>query len=423
MRLGRWMQRVAIPGWVMVAVAAGVALASLFTQGRAVVLIGAVYPTGGAQGLGGVEEFRGLSLAVEFANRRGGWRGLPIRLRLEPADAWDAAPAAVERLARAGLQVVVGSYGSTISRPAAATASRLGLFFWETGAVGEFGMDTARGTRVFRFSPSGESLGRAAVAFVQDALAPRLRPVRLLRFSIAYVDDVYGRAVARGAVDELRRRGLRPEVVLPYTPQNANYEGMAAQIAGAHTDVLIVATYVADGVALRRAVQKTGVPLVANIGCSAYCMDQFGRLLGPDVVGLFASDKPDGTMLDPNRLSREAAAALRWGREQYTRRYSAPLSGAALSGFAGGLALLQHVLPRASQLTAEEVARAALEVRLPVGTLPNGSGLEFAPPGTVEAGTNLRALSVICQWVTPAARAVVWPLAFATHPIVLPPVR
>ncbi|MGH2556617.1 MAG: ABC transporter substrate-binding protein, partial [Actinomycetota bacterium] len=39
------------------------------------VIVGAVYPTGGGQGPGGVEELRGIQLAAELANRRGGVNG------------------------------------------------------------------------------------------------------------------------------------------------------------------------------------------------------------------------------------------------------------------------------------------------------------------------------------------------------------
>src|SRR2546422_2168204 len=145
------------------------------------IVIGAVYPTSGSQGTGGVEEFRGVELAAAYVNQRGGVHGRPIRLQLADAPSYDAAPGAVEQLANAGIPVVVGSYGSTISRPAADTASRLGLVFWETGAVGQLGMAVASGRLVFRFAPTGESLGRAAVAFVREQLAPRLRVRRGLR--------------------------------------------------------------------------------------------------------------------------------------------------------------------------------------------------------------------------------------------------
>src|SRR5688572_16763645 len=138
--------------WTGVAViGALLAGALVFVGARQPITIGAVYPIGGSQGPGGTEEFRGVSLAGTYVNERGGINGRPIRLRLEQADSRDAAPGAIRRLARAGITTVVGSYGSTISRPAAGAATRLGLLFWETGAVGELSMETLQGDRVFRF--------------------------------------------------------------------------------------------------------------------------------------------------------------------------------------------------------------------------------------------------------------------------------
>ncbi len=385
------------------------------------VVIGAVYPTGGGQGRGGIEEYRGVTLAAEYADRQGGTSRRAIQLRLEHADSWDAAPEAVERLARAGISVIVGSHGSTISRPAAEAASRLGVVFWETGAVGELSMATASGERVFRFAPTGASLGRAAVAFVRDQLTPRLMRGRPLRYTVTYVDDVYGRAVGYGAVAAIREFDLPLATAIPYALIGVDYDALAERVARARTDVLVVAAYLQDGVALRRALVRANVPLVASIGTSSsYCMPEFGRLLGDDAVGLFASDKPDGDILRPDGLIPEAAHTLRWARAEYLRRYGQPMTAPALSGFAGGWALFHHVLPHARSLSAAEVANAVRAVRLSAGSLPNGSGLAFVPPGQPDAGANVLATSVIWQWVRTNIRAIVWPPAFATHPINVP---
>jgi branched-chain amino acid transport system substrate-binding protein len=381
--------------------------------------IGAVYPTGGAQGPGGLAEFHGTALAADYVNGLGGVRGRPVRLRLVEADSYDAAPDAVDRLADDGVSVVIGSYGSTISRPAAEAASKRGLVFWETGAVGELSMRAAAGRLVFRVSPTGGALGRAAAAFVRDQLAPRLRRARALRYGVTYVDDVYGRAVGLGAVDEIRRSRLPLAGVFAYDARRVRYDELARRVAASGADVLVVAAYLEDGVALRRTLVAEKVPLVANIGTSSsYCMPEFGRLLGRDAVGVFASDKPDGAVLHPDRLAPDGARALRWGTAEYRRRYGEPMSAPALAGFAGGLALFQYALPHAQDVSATHVADAARTLDLPVGTLPNGSGVAFAPPGTPEAGANLRALSVIWEWVAPDTSAVVWPASFATHAIV-----
>ncbi|MGQ0568737.1 MAG: ABC transporter substrate-binding protein [Armatimonadota bacterium] len=406
---------------VIVAMALVLAAGVMLARGQRSIVIGAVYPTGGGQGPGGVEEYRGVSLAAAYARLQRSVNGRSITVRLEQADSREAAPGAVARLAQAGATIVVGSYGSTISRPAADAASRLGLVFWETGAVGELSMAASKGERIFRFAPTGGALGRSAVAFIRDQITPHIKRARPLRYTVAYVDDVYGRSVGLGAIAEIRESGLPFAAALPYELIRVNYDRLAAQVAQARTDVLVVAAYLDDGVALRRAVLHAKVPLVASIGTSSsFCMPEFGQKLGPDAVGLFASDKPDGDVFRTDRLSPEAAEALRWARDEYRRLYGAPMSAPALSGFAGGWALFGYVLPRARDLSPDAVAEAARAIRLPLGSLPNGSGLAFAPVGHPEGGANLFATSVIWEWVRPNTRAVVWPASFATHPIVFP---
>jgi branched-chain amino acid transport system substrate-binding protein len=389
------------------------------------ILIGAVYPTTGRQAPGGLEEFQGVSLAAEFVNQRGGVGGRPVQLELSPADSAQAAPRAVERLARARVPVVVGSYGSTISAPAADTASRFGMVFWETGAVGQLGMRATVSDRVFRYAPTGAVLGRAAVVFVRERLTPRLRRAHLPRYTVVYVNDAYGRAVGGGALAEIAASGLPLAAALPYDVSRVDYDALAKQIAGARTDALVVASYLQDGVALQWALLHNRVPLFVNIGTSSsHCMPIFGEILGDHAVGLFASDKPDADTLRPDRLAPLAADALRWARDEYRRRYGSAMGSAGLSGFAGGLALLGHVLPAAhavtNDLSPERIARAAREVRVPAAGLPDGDGLAFAPPGQPDAGANLRAASVIWKWVRPKTRAIVWPPTFATHPIEFP---
>jgi hypothetical protein len=186
--------------------------------------------------------------------------------------------------------------------------------------------------------------------------------------------------------------------------------------------VLFVAAYLDDGVAMRRSLVAAPVPLVTGIGTSSsYCMPAFGETLGANAVGLFASDKPDAAAVRVDALSPEGRATLAWAQARYRARDHEAMSAPALSGFSNASALLDHVLPAAGSTDADAVARAALSVKLPVGTLANGGGMDLAPPGDPQAGENRSAASVIWEWVAPGQRAVVWPPAFATHPIAVLP--
>jgi branched-chain amino acid transport system substrate-binding protein len=387
-------------------------------EGPEPVRVGAIYPLSGSQGMGGVDEFHGVQVAAELVNAEGGVGGRPVELDQVDVPEADAAPGAIKALADRGVDLVLGSYGSTISSPAAAAAAGQGSLFWETGAVGKLA-GPGEGDLVFRVAPTGGLLGRGAIRFVADQLAPRLqRPASSLRFAIAAVDDVYGHAVADGARAELRERGLRVTADVAYDPRRYDPAKVVRELAAARPDVLFVVAYLEDGVALRREQVRQHLPLLASIGTSSsYCMPEFGALLGRDAVGLFASDKPDTHGINPAGLAPEARALLERADAAYRKAHGHSMSAAALAGFSGAWALFRHVLPAARSLAPADVAAAAREARVPAGGLPNGSGLEFAPPGGPDAGANLRAASVIWEWTEVNRRDVTWPPQFATAPI------
>jgi branched-chain amino acid transport system substrate-binding protein len=175
-------------------------LASSCSGRKPPIRVGAVYPLSGSQGPGGLEEYQGVATAVVLVNQDGGVDGRPVDLRAIDVAGADAAPDAVATLHREGISFVLGSYGSTIALPASQAAARNGMLYWETGAVGQMTEEGA-GRLIFRVSPSGGVLGQAAVRFVARQLAPLLnRSAGTLRFAVTNVDDVYGRAVAQGAV-------------------------------------------------------------------------------------------------------------------------------------------------------------------------------------------------------------------------------
>jgi branched-chain amino acid transport system substrate-binding protein len=381
--------------------------------------IGAVYPLSGSQGPGGIDEHRGIMLAADLANQDGGVDGRTIRIESVDTPGSDAAAAAVDQLHAAGIELVLGSYGSTISGPASAEAAANGMLFWETGAVGMLPPDSDRGGLTFRVPPTGEVLGRAAIAFIADQVAPEHhRDPATLRYAVSFVDDAYGNSVASGAEAELRSRGLHDVGNFGYDFRTVDMAKLVRQIAAAKPDVLFVSAYLDDAIALRRQLVAQHVPLLANIGTSSsYCMPAFGSTLGKDAVGVYASDKPSASSINPSGLRADARSLLQRANDAYHAKWDQDMSPAALAGFSAAWAFFTDVLPNASSLSPADVAAAARAVDLPRGSLPNGSGLLFGAPGTPNAGDNVAAASVIWKWVAPGEAAVIWPPAFATDPM------
>jgi branched-chain amino acid transport system substrate-binding protein len=377
--------------------------------------VGSLYPLTGQLGVNGIDEARGVRLAVDYVNSKGGVGRRPVRLVTADAPTAESARSALRKLTRAGARLVFGSHSSSVSAAVATATRDEKVTFFETGAVGSVDASGAAGRTFFRLAPMGANLGRAAITFVSDEVLPN----RPLRWAVAYANDVYGTAVAQGALAEVARRGATLAGRFPYDPNNLDAAAVAAAIAAAKPDALFVSAYLDDGVALRRAAVAAGSKFLAEIGTSSsYCHPAFGRALGTEAVGLFASDKPDAADVRPDVLTPDARAALAWAADRYQSKFGSPMDAPALSGFTGALAVLQHVLPAAKSTDPGRVRAAATKVRVAAGGLPNGSGFDLAPAGAPDAGDNRAATSVIWEWVAPATRAVVWPPAYATHAIV-----
>src|SRR5258708_23006177 len=85
-----------------------------------------------------------------------------------------ATAGAVAELKRSGAAMVMGTYDSSLSIPAAHAAANAGLVYWETGAVADQLTGEAL-HHVFRVGPSGSNLGTGSAVFPPRPPAPRLR--------------------------------------------------------------------------------------------------------------------------------------------------------------------------------------------------------------------------------------------------------
>ncbi len=418
--------------------------------------IGGVFPlSGNAAGLAR-QELDGVRIAIAFANADGGIGGRPLELDVRDLESAADAPAAMAALKADGVAVVVGAYSSDLSIAASAAANAAGLVYWEAGAVAD--RLTGRGLPlVFRVGTSGSQLGRNSADFATTQLAPRLgQPVAALRIAVVNANDDYARSVADAAEATARTAGATSVARFSYDLSLPQWPQLMAKLQAAAPDVLILASHIPDGVEFRRAMLSAGLRVKALIGSTmAQCDPDFAGDLGPDAVGIFASDRPTGgfqpSALDATARSIYARFAAAWGaRPTGSAPPATPAAGdgwgygssgsttepeyalsgpdlvqaagpteEGLSGFAAAWPLVHDVLPDAARggaLSPDSIAAAARALDLPTGALPNGAGLRFsADPATL--GQNERAAAVIWQWQAVRTYAFVWPPTYATGPI------
>jgi branched-chain amino acid transport system substrate-binding protein len=370
-------------------------------------VVGAVYPVSGSQAKGGSEELGGLQAALALARQDGAFGARPVQLQVIPVETPGGAAAAVDRLIdQYHAQVIAGTYGSTLAEAAAARADARHTVYWETGAVAD--SITQNRHWVFRTVATGMNLGQTAVQFTARVLVPAAG-VTGTRAVIVSVNDIYGRSVADGEVAEAAAAGIQVAARVEYDPGSFDAAAIARQVAAAGADWVWDVSYIDDGIAIWRQLYAQDVHMRAAVGTSsAFCMSQFGSTLGSEAVGVFAADKPDGT-INPAALSPSGAALLTRARVAYQGELTIP----AVAGFVGGWTLFHDVVPRLPQtVTSESLRAAALAVDVPVGSEINGGGVKFAASG-VNAGQNQRAASVVGQWQPGPVMRVVYPGGYA----------
>jgi branched-chain amino acid transport system substrate-binding protein len=385
--------------------------------------IGAVFPLHGPLAVLATDEYRGVAIARDMVNASGGISGHQVWLVTRELDMPDQSTGVMKSLHRQGISTVLGAYSSELSIPASTAAARDGMVYWEAGAVAD--RLTGRGLPgVFRVGASGSNLGSNSAHFAATQLAPRLhRQPPGLTISIVHASDAYAISVAAAAINEAHIYGMRIISNTQYDAYAPDWSAVTATVKRAHPNILILASHIPDGVAFRRAFLKAGIHVDAFIGSTmAQCYPEFGAMLGPDAVGVFASDRPPGKGFNPDALTPQARAlydrfAATWRKQTHGR---APTEE-GLAGFSAAWALFHDVLPgtRAS-FTAASIERAARAVNLPLGSLPNGAGLRFAAD-RAHLGQNLRAAAVIWQWQAVRHSVVVWPKVYATGTVKMVP--
>ncbi|MHB8508507.1 MAG: ABC transporter substrate-binding protein [Candidatus Dormibacteria bacterium] len=383
-------------------------------------VLGLIVPRQGAGAARATEDLHGVQVAVDQANRLGGIRGRHIRLVTQDASTREATQPAVDRLKESGATVVMGTYSSQLSIPAAHATAAAGLVYWEAGAVAD--QLTGEGLRgVFRVGAAGSSLGHGSAVFATEQLAPRLhRAVADLRVTVVEEHDPYGDSVAGAMASEAARRGAQVAPTIFYDAYRPDWARVFAAVIASRPDILVLASYVPDGVAFRREMLARKLKVGALIGTTmAECGPEFGAMLGEDAIGVFASDRPTAGF-NPAALTPGARNAYNSFVADYRSRFKATPAEEAIAAYSAAWALLHHILPAASSLDPAGIETAADGIDLPDGALPNGAGLKFSQSAS-DLGQNLRASSVIWQWQGYRRSVTVWPPVLATGEVSMVP--
>jgi branched-chain amino acid transport system substrate-binding protein len=218
-----------------------------------VLRIGALVPTTGVGATLGASLLAGLQLAVDEINQAGGVNDQPVDLVFAD-EAGDPAQASValERMVEQDLvDAVVGPVSTRVTLSLLGELTSAGIISCSPTNTAASLSDYPDQGYYFRTAPP-DSL--QAVALGRSIAETGARSAALL-----FVDDDYGRSIADGLVNELRRQGTEVTARVSIDPTAASYEAVLQEILDQGPEAIAFAGVADPGVRVLAALHHLGV--------------------------------------------------------------------------------------------------------------------------------------------------------------------
>lgn len=356
------------------------------------VTIGRILPLTGALAGTGNRVADGSEIARQIINEEGGINGVTVEFVTEDAPDDDSARQAAERLLNEDIDVVLGTFGSSLALAAIPVITGEGGLYWETGASA-VGITDGTYDNVYRASLTARDIGLDSVAFAAEQLAEQIgKSPEEMTVAWAGVSNSYGEDVMNGVIDAADQFGMDVVMQSAYPLDSSDLTSVALQIRDANPDVLVLTSYDADAAALGRAMRAASVTPPVIIGSGGGHVNQsWIESMGDSGNGFF--NVGFSSQLNSDGLSEEAKGYYDLFLERYQDANDGALPGAFdMNGFMGAMALFD-TMRAADELTPEGIAAAADAIDLADRTGVDGSGLSFN-----ENGQNDRALFFVSQW-------------------------
>ena len=225
---------------------AGAALAfppALRAQAPAV-KIGVLHPVSGALAYSGGQSRHGARLRIEEINAAGGIKSLG-GARIEPiyADAQskpDIGASEVDKLAEAGVALILGPYASGIAITTTQAAARHNLA--NVVDVGVVDTVVERGlTNTFRFGPGLKKVTLTALENLDKINAAAGKPA--VTVFIVHEDSAFGSGMAKVLNEELPKRGFKILETAAHGTPTRDFTNIVLKIKAANPDLVIPSNY------------------------------------------------------------------------------------------------------------------------------------------------------------------------------------
>jgi len=406
---------------ILVAMAGLALVLTVSTNARAQdIKIGAIYPLSGPMALLGNHDMNGVELATDIINERGGIKGKKIKLVKGDAPTPEAARSEAERLINVeNLNVIFGTYSSSLSYVASSVAEKHKRIYWETGAIAD--NITQRNFKyLFRTCSKASNFGNAAADFTVEQLAKDLKiPVKDLKVCIMHEDSLYGTSVMTAAIKRLKELGVKILATESYSKTVTDLSPLIMKFKSLKPDVVLATCYVNDAILWQRQMRELNLNIKAMVGSGGgHGISDFPKALGHDADGVFSADFP--LIKNPKSLDPKLDPPLKTVFDRYKKKYGEDPDMHAMSAFTGAWIFYKYVLAKTGSMDTETLRKAISQVDIPMGGTHMGWGVKFQGEKDPEPGQNTRAFAVMNQWQNAMYNAV-WPQKYAETKTILVP--
>jgi branched-chain amino acid transport system substrate-binding protein len=295
---------------------------------------------------------RGQQLCVKQANARGGVLGRQLQLIVEDDRSQMADAVAIydKLIGTEKVDLVFAPYSSPITEAVANVTEKHRKLMVASGAAT---------TSIFKKGRKYIFMLLSPAAVYLEGLVDIAAKRGLKTIAVLYEDTLFPKAIALGAVEMAKKRGMQAVVVEAYPKQTKDFLPILAKVKTANPDVVAGATYFEDSIAIIRQMKTAGINPKMHAVTVGGDLPKFREVLGRDAEYVYGASQwlPELVTLRAGGLIPVARQYP--GAKEFTESYAKEFPGGDLSyqtaqGYAACQILLDAVR-RAGSLDADRI--------------------------------------------------------------------
>jgi branched-chain amino acid transport system substrate-binding protein len=336
--------------------------AAAVAEAQPPIRIGTSVSQTGAYALLGQNQLRGYQLCIKHTNEKSGVLGRRLELVAEDDHSEPATAARIyeKLIAQNKVDAVLGPYSSPITEAVADVTEKHLMAMVAPGAAT---------TSIFRKGRKFIFMLPSRAEIYLEGLIDMAARRGLKTVALTHEDTLATKAMAQGAIELAKKRGLSVVLVEAYPKGTTDFSAILTKVRAANPDVLAAATYFDDAVALTRQLKESNVnPKMFGVTVGGD-LPKFYEVLGRSAEFVYGATQWELELMALLRAGELVPLARRYpGAREFVESHRKEFPGADLSyhsaGGYGACQVLVEAIRRAGSLDGDKVRAAILNMSL-----------------------------------------------------------